>query len=459
MGDGLYLGKQVDPEQREARRAAGARSGRPPDPRPDRRHDRLGQDRPRDRPDRGAAAPGRPRDRDRPEGRPRATCCCSSRARRRPPFEPWIDAERRAARGQGREAAAASDAAAAWKKGLAEWGLGAAEIAALKQSHDAVVYTPGSGPGVPLNVLQSLDAPGGRLRRRRGGPARRDPVDRHRPARPRRRRGRSAPVAAGRLPGQPRRDGWRAGKGLTPGDARSAPSPTRPSTRSARCRSRRRFPRKERQGLMMALNNLLASPSFEAWREGEPLDVERMLRAPGRPPAPLDRLDRAPGRRGAALRDRAAARQGEDVDAAPGRHDGAAGARLHGRDLRLLPAAPREPADQAPAAHAAQAGARAGRGRRARHAEPGRPRLQGPRQHGHLAGRDAADAAGPRAARRAACRARGSRPTAVREAARGHEEAGLPAARRPPPAARASSSRAGRCPTCAGRSRATRSRG
>ncbi len=44
------------------------------------------------------------------------------------------------------------------------------------------------------------------------------------------------------------------------------------------------FPRKERQGLMMALNNLLASPSFEAWRRGEPLDVARMLRAPdGRP--------------------------------------------------------------------------------------------------------------------------------------------------------------------------------
>jgi len=34
----------------------------------------------------------------------------------------------------------------------------------------------------------------------------------------------------------------------------------------------------------MALNNLLASPSFEAWRRGEPLDVARMLRAPdGRP--------------------------------------------------------------------------------------------------------------------------------------------------------------------------------
>jgi hypothetical protein len=44
------------------------------------------------------------------------------------------------------------------------------------------------------------------------------------------------------------------------------------------------FPRKERQGLMMALNNLLAAPSFESWREGEPLDVANLLRAKdGRP--------------------------------------------------------------------------------------------------------------------------------------------------------------------------------
>src|SRR6185436_6161521 len=44
------------------------------------------------------------------------------------------------------------------------------------------------------------------------------------------------------------------------------------------------YPRKERTALMMRLNNLLASPSFEAWRSGEPLDVERMLHtSDGRP--------------------------------------------------------------------------------------------------------------------------------------------------------------------------------
>src|SRR3954469_3897435 len=44
------------------------------------------------------------------------------------------------------------------------------------------------------------------------------------------------------------------------------------------------YPRRDREALMLALNNLLASPAFEDWREGEPLDVERMLRASdGRP--------------------------------------------------------------------------------------------------------------------------------------------------------------------------------
>ena len=37
------------------------------------------------------------------------------------------------------------------------------------------------------------------------------------------------------------------------------------------------FPAKDRFGLAMALNNLVASPGFEAWLEGEPLDLDRLL--------------------------------------------------------------------------------------------------------------------------------------------------------------------------------------
>ena len=51
---------------------------------------------------------------------------------------------------------------------------------------------------------------------------------------------------------------------------------------------------------------------------------------------------------------------------------------LHGRGVRLH-AAGRQPAVEAAAADAAEAGARLRPRRRARHPEPGRPRLQGPR--------------------------------------------------------------------------------
>ncbi len=44
------------------------------------------------------------------------------------------------------------------------------------------------------------------------------------------------------------------------------------------------FPDKDRFALALALNNLLASPGFAAWREGEPLEIPRLLFTPeGKP--------------------------------------------------------------------------------------------------------------------------------------------------------------------------------
>jgi hypothetical protein len=199
-----------------------------------------------------------------------------------PSFEPWIDPE--AARRDGKDVkAAAKDAADAWRKGLAEWGLGPKDVAALKHSHDAVIFTPGSSAGVPLNVLQSLDAPSvpfdsaeedlrdeiqsivsGLLGLVHVGA---DPLQ-------------SPPAVF--LANLVERS-WRAGRGLDlEGLVGAIADP--PFDKVGALPLETAFPRKERQGLMMALNNLLASPSFEAWRRGEPLDVARMLRAPdGRP--------------------------------------------------------------------------------------------------------------------------------------------------------------------------------
>ncbi len=44
------------------------------------------------------------------------------------------------------------------------------------------------------------------------------------------------------------------------------------------------FPAKERFALAMRLNNLLASPGFEAWMQGEPLDIDRLLHTPAGKP-------------------------------------------------------------------------------------------------------------------------------------------------------------------------------
>src|SRR5205809_790626 len=53
---------------------------------------------------------------------------------------PWIDAD--AARREGKTVeAAAAEAAAAWKKGLAEWGLSEEDAAGLSSAREAVIYT------------------------------------------------------------------------------------------------------------------------------------------------------------------------------------------------------------------------------------------------------------------------------------------------------------------------------
>src|SRR5882724_11882124 len=58
-------------------------------------------------------------------------------------FTAWVDPEAARRQGQTPEQAGA-EAAAQWTKGLASWGLSAADVADLRRRHEAVVYTPGS---------------------------------------------------------------------------------------------------------------------------------------------------------------------------------------------------------------------------------------------------------------------------------------------------------------------------
>lgn len=197
-------------------------------------------------------------------------------------FEPWIDAD--AARREGKTLAeAAQGAAEVWTKGLAQWGLGPADIRELKAKRDAVIYTPGSSSGVSLNVLQSLEAPS--LAFEKAPEDLRDEI---------------AGIVSGllgllkieanSLQSQEYillatiiENAWKSGKSLTLETLIGAVADP-PFDKIGALPLESVYPRKQRQGLMMALNNLLASPQFEAWRVGQPLDIQSMLYAPdGRP--------------------------------------------------------------------------------------------------------------------------------------------------------------------------------
>jgi hypothetical protein len=168
-------------------------------------------------------------------------------------------------------------------KGLEAWGLAAADVADLRRRHEAVVYTPGSRAGVPLGLMQSLEAPSGSFEEQEEDL--RDEI---------------AGIVAGLLglvgiEADPLRSreaillgtlietAWRGGKG-TSLEALIPAVADPPFEKLGALPVETVYPRRDRQVLMFALNNLLASPAFEDWREGEPLDISHMLRAPdGRP--------------------------------------------------------------------------------------------------------------------------------------------------------------------------------
>jgi hypothetical protein len=197
-------------------------------------------------------------------------------------FAPWIDPD--AARREGKDLqTAAVDAAEQWKKGLAEWGLGSTQMAELALAREAVVFTPGSEAGTPLNILQSLDPPAvpfesaeEDLRDEIAGwvtgllglvSIDADPL-------------RSSEFI---LLSQLIETAWRAGQAVSLESLIPAVADP-PFDKMGALPLETVYPRKERQHLMMALNNLLAAPAFAAWRVGEPMDVARLLRAAdGRP--------------------------------------------------------------------------------------------------------------------------------------------------------------------------------
>ena len=196
-------------------------------------------------------------------------------------FEPWVDPADAARKGI-TPSELATRTADTWRKGLAEWDQDGDRIRRFRSAADVAIYTPGSGQGLPLSVLKSLAPPAG---------SGTDPASL---------KERIAGVVSGLLgllgidadPLKSREhillssilaEAWEDGRALDLAGLIAAIQKP-PFDKVGVFDIESFFPAKDRLGLAMAVNNLLAAPGFETWLAGDPLDVQRLLFTPeGKP--------------------------------------------------------------------------------------------------------------------------------------------------------------------------------
>jgi hypothetical protein len=197
-------------------------------------------------------------------------------------FQPWIDEGEAARKGLDVPAYAARTAET-WRQGLAAWDIDPARLRTLREKADFAVYTPGSAAGLPLCLLRSFQAPP--LELADDAEAVRDRVSSTA----------SGLLALLGIQADPLRSRehilvsnllsafWAKGEDLDlPALIHAIQKP--PFTRIGVMDLESFFPAADRLALAMNLNNLLASPGFAAWMEGEPLDIQRLLFTPAGQP-------------------------------------------------------------------------------------------------------------------------------------------------------------------------------
>ncbi len=197
-------------------------------------------------------------------------------------FLPWVNADE-ARREQISVEQLAAKKAALWRQGLAEWGEDGARIAKFKEACDFAIYTPGSSAGLSVSILSSLKAPSP------------DFIDDSDSMRERVNSVATCLLTLLGIQADPLKSrehillatiidrAWRAAKDLDLTELIEEiqlPSIKRIGALDIETF----FPQKERKVFALSLNNLLAAPGFEAWLEGEPLDVDSLLfTATGKP--------------------------------------------------------------------------------------------------------------------------------------------------------------------------------
>lgn len=190
-------------------------------------------------------------------------------------FKPWLEPSEASRKGVSIDEYA-KQTATKWQDGLESWQQDRERVQRYKDSVDIAIYTPGSNAGIPMTVLRSFDAPPQAVI---------DDTDVMRE--------RVAGAASGLLtlmgveadPLSSREHillsnifdrTWRKGHSLDlPSLIRAIQTP--PLEKIGVFDLESFFPASDRMKLSMRLNNLLASPTFAGWLEGQPLDIKKLL--------------------------------------------------------------------------------------------------------------------------------------------------------------------------------------
>ena len=190
-------------------------------------------------------------------------------------FLPWINPDDANRKGLSPDDFAAKQAEL-WAKGLGDWGQDKQRIQRLRDAADFAIYTPGSSAGLPVSILKSFAAPAAEIMEDRellqdristtvssllgllGIDA--DPLKSR------------EHIFLSTIISQT----WQQGNDLDL--AALINQVQNPAIKKIGVLDIESFyPSKDRFELVMALNNLLASPGFNVWLEGEPLDINQIL--------------------------------------------------------------------------------------------------------------------------------------------------------------------------------------
>jgi len=197
-------------------------------------------------------------------------------------FRPWINLDSARQKGLSPDDYSIKQAEI-WKKGLADWGETGERIRRLKEAAEVLIYTPGRNAGIPVSILSSFSAPSQSimddsdlLRDRISSTVtsllgligiKADPV-----------KSRDHILLSTIL-----EFAWKNGRAI---DLESLIQQvqTPPINKIGVLEMESFYSSKDRFELVMALNNLLASPGFSTWLEGTPLDISQILYTPSGKP-------------------------------------------------------------------------------------------------------------------------------------------------------------------------------